>query len=322
MGVSVMCSWRLLVFQPALMVALVLMLALSCGNNAGEQDAANGPLVNLEDDQTSEQQIQIRTGLLGKDIIDLIPNGELNELYSIGSGSGFTASRTNLSDSLGSQQLTGIWVSGLGSVTTSPDLAIVSIGVEARASTVTQARYDSASAMNRIVVAILAEGVKDQDIQTQHLNISPQYTYVKRKDSSGGHYNEQVLVGYIVRNQASIKIRDVNKVGEVVDLAAKAGGDLVRIHGIRFSVEDPTHLHEQARTAAVQDAIAKARQYASVANVILGRPIYISEVGTTPNLRAGVARESLKMATAAPVTPISGGQLSAEATVQVVFVIQ
>ena len=92
--------------------------------------------------------------------------------------------------------------------------------------------------MNAIVEAVKAHGLDDRDIQTQSFNIWPQYEYPEVITAEGST-RKQVLVGYTVSNLATIKVRNVDAVGTVIDDAAEAGGDATRIHGISFTVEDP-----------------------------------------------------------------------------------
>ncbi len=223
---------------------------------------------------------------------------------------------------LNTAQPSGIAVSGTGMVFAEPDRAVVTLGVEARAETVSTARADAARAMTAIIAALGADGIAEQDIQTRSFDISPQYSRRERTDSSGARYNEQVLLGFIVSNQAAVNVRNMENIGGILDRVAEAGGDLTRIRGISFSSDDPTQLHAQAREAAVKDLMAKAQHYATLANVELGRIVYLSETGPTPAVRANLPMAQAAFASSAPASPISGGQLSVQVTVQGVFAIQ
>lgn len=218
-----------------------------------------------------------------------------------------------------SGQQTGIWVTGSGRVTVQPQIATLTLGVEARAATVEEARSRAAEAMNRIVSSLKANGVEDKDIQTRLFNITPQYVFRERTES-GVRTSEQVLVGYTVSNQASVRIRSLDKVGKVIDDVAKAGGDLTRIQGVRFSVDDFTPQQTQAREQAVKEAQAKARQFATLTGVTLGRLVYITETSTTP-VAAQEVTSRVALAAEAP-TPVSPGELEVRVTVQAVFAIQ
>ena len=91
--------------------------------------------------------------------------------------------------------------------------------------------------MDAIVAALKAQGVEDRDIQTRFFNISPRYEYQEVLEE-GFRRGKQVLVGYVVNNSASVKIRDLDSVGRVIDEVADAGGDVTRINGISFTVDD------------------------------------------------------------------------------------
>ena len=211
----------------------------------------------------------------------------------------------------GSQQ-TGLSVSGTGTATAVPDVAILRLGVEAQATTVTQAQRQAATAMNDIVAALKSNGVADKDIQTQWYNISSVTKWVEDT-------NEQITIGYKVSNMVTAKIRDISKAGTIIDAVAEAGGDLTRIEGISFTVDNPTAYYNQAREKAMLDAKAKAEQIAALADVTLGKPIYISESGgyiPTPYPVRSYAEGAFV------TTPISPGETEITLTVQVVYAIQ
>lgn len=217
----------------------------------------------------------------------------------------------------------GIWVSGTGTVTVAPDLAVLTVGVEARAKTVREALAEAADAMAAIVSTLEDEGVEPEDIQTRSFNIDPQYTWRERTDDEGGRYSERVLTGYTVNNIATVRLRDLDRVGEMVDLVAEAGGDLTRIEGIGFTVEDPEPHRAEAREAAVEQARAKAEQFARDAGVTLGEVVLISDGGgNVPAPRAFAAEAAFSVAAARATTPISEGELEIRATVQMVFGIE
>ena len=217
----------------------------------------------------------------------------------------------------------GIWVTGQGTVTLEPDLALLSLGVEAQGETVSDALADSSKAMDGIIGALRNRGVEDRDVQTQHFNIRPQYEFPEVLQA-GIRTRTQVLVGYFVTNTVVAKIRDLDSVGAVIDEVATAGGDATRINNIRFTVEDDSPYAVQLREQAVNDALAKARHFADLTGVSVGRLVFITETGggrpiieTFADEGFGVAR-----ALAAPQTSISGGELELRLSVQAVFEIQ
>ena len=217
----------------------------------------------------------------------------------------------------------GVWVNGVGTVVTKPDIANLSLGVEAKSATVSKARNQAAVAMNAIVEFLIAKGVAERDIRTQSFNISPQYTYQEKVDSYGNRTNQRVLTGYQVVNTASVKVRNLDKVGALLDGAVKAGGDLARVNGIRFSVDDPDPLKVQARQLAVQRAVQKAEELTNSAGVSLGRLIYISESSNTPIYSTVEAtRADFASAPSFAPTRINAGESEIQVTVQAVFAIQ
>lgn len=237
-------------------------------------------------------------------------------------------------------QVSGIWVTGVGRETVRPDLATISLGVEARASTVAEAMTQANQAMNKIMEALRARGIPENDIQTQYFNIQPQYSYrdvetcdpapmppdgtSKPMPEQCYRHGEQVLTGYIVTNQVSVKVRDFSILGQLIDEVAAAGGDATRVNGISFSVEDTTAAANKAREEAVKDAIAKADQFASLTGVNRGRLMYIAESGgyyPQPYMLRGIA-EGAVPAKDGSVTPISSGEFEITVSVQAVFAIE
>jgi uncharacterized protein YggE len=210
-----------------------------------------------------------------------------------------------------SSQQEGIWVTGTGKVTVTPDLATLSLGVEAQESSVAQAQTEATQAMNSVISVLKTQGIADKDIQTQRFSIQQ----VTRYDQTT---QQQVVIGYRVDNIVTAKIRNLDNVGKIIDAVAQASGNLTRINGVSFSVEDPTQYYGEARTKAVQDAQQTASQLASLNNVTLGKATYISESGQTI---PPVVSPSVTVPAPAPVpeTPISPGQTEITLTIQVAY---
>jgi uncharacterized protein YggE len=226
--------------------------------------------------------------------------------------SGCSAGPTTIGTVDINSQQTGIWVNGEGKVTVTPDIATLSLGIEAQAATVAEAQAQAAVAMAAVRTALTENGVADKDIQTQYFNI---YQVTRWDDNK----NEEIVIGYRVTNMVTAKIRDVEQAGPVIDAVAAAGGDYTRINNISFSVDDPTPYYADARQKAMADAKAKAEQLADLAGVNLGRPTYISEGTIYPPV---VYRDAGMEAMApAPTTPISPGEIDLSLTVQVAYAI-
>lgn len=214
-------------------------------------------------------------------------------------------------------QQEGILVGGKGEMTVPPDVASLRLGVEAQKATVAEAQAEATEAMDEVLAALKDSGVAEKDIQTQYFDIRE----VRERLELGG---ERKVVGYEVTNRVTAKIRDIDKVGTIIDAAAKAGGDYIRMHGISFSVEDPLAYHEELREKAMADAEAKAKQLAELAGVTLGKATCISEGIQVPRtwdvymeIMGGMAPEQEEAA--AP--PISPGETKISLTIQVAYAI-
>jgi len=209
-----------------------------------------------------------------------------------------------------SSEQPGITVSGEGSVFGAPDVAVATLGVQADATSVADARSMAAESMGAMVKTLKDGGVADKDIQTTQFSVDPRYDYTN---------NKQTLIGFTVNNIATVKIRDIDKTGELVDAAVTAGGDLARVQGLQFTIDDPSALQQQARQKAMADAKSRADTLAQAAGVELGAPRSINESGGPApiyydELRAGQALEA-----AAPGTPIETGQLQVQVQVSVIY---
>ena len=124
-----------------------------------------------------------------------------------------------------SQQNTGIWVTGEGKATVVPDVAILSLGVEAQDATVAQAQSQASGAMEAVVRELDSHGVAKKDIKTQQFTIYPVRKWVEERE-------EEVLIGYRVTNMVTAKVRKVEDTGAIIDAVARAGGDNIRINSI------------------------------------------------------------------------------------------
>ena len=226
---------------------------------------------------------------------------------SIANGEGIPDIKVNL----GSQQ-EGIWVTGNGEVAAVPDVAVLRLGVEAQEPSVAEAQSRAAEAMDKVRTALTENGVAEKDIQTQQYNIHRVTRWDNVKE-------QEIIIGYRVTNVVSAKIREIEKVGSIIDSVAVAGGDLTRVDSIGFSVDDPSPYYEQARQKAVADAGIKARQIAELAGIKLGKPTYISESSYPPSpiYRSGM----LEKAAGAPMveTPISPGEMEISLTLQIAY---
>lgn len=219
----------------------------------------------------------------------------------------FPSSNPDANGIIWSQQNRGIWVTGEGKVSVVPDVAILILGIEAQAAVVAQAQQQAATAMNAVMSTLDEHGVAGKDITTQYFSIQP----VRRYENG-----REILIGYRVTNIITVKVRNIEDSGSIIDAVAAAGGDYTRINSISFTIDDPEDYNKEAREMAMADAEAKAKQLAKLGGVKLGKPVYISEGGGY--IPPVVFRDFGLMEGAAP-TPISPGETELQLTVQVVY---
>ena len=216
----------------------------------------------------------------------------------------------------------GIRVSGTGTVSVEPDVAILQVGVEVFAGKVSIARSEASKAMDSVVTVLKKEGVEEKDIQTTKFNIYPRYDY-EEVTVNGKRIGTQVLTGYTVNNTVKAKIYEIDKVGDIIDKSADAGGDYVRINGVDFTVDDPSPYQTEIRKIAVEDAVEKAQDYALLTDVELGPVIELNEMNSGSLHSPYEADYGMRMmAAAAPTTSISAGQLEISLTVDTLFAIK
>lgn len=201
----------------------------------------------------------------------------------------------------------GIMVVGEGKVSAEPDLAVITIGVETRAGTANAAAEENSELMAQVMDALQRREIAEEDIQSVDYSIRAEIDWDD---------DERRILGYVVANSVSVKVRDVDQVGDVLDAVTDAGAN--NIYGIQFTFDDPSELREQARADAMADAQSKAQALASLARVGLGKPRVISEsfVEPVPFYRESVYAVPAEAGGAVPVSP---GQLEVRVQVQMTF---
>ncbi len=201
----------------------------------------------------------------------------------------------------------GITVTGSGKVTGSADIVELDLGVSVLGGTVREAASRATEKATALLSALADGGIDRKDITTADYSIHPEYDYSS---------NQQKLIGYRVDNTVRVAFRDLEATGSIIDSAAAAGGDDVRVNGIRFSIEDDAALVMAARALAWDDAMAKATQLAELAGRSLGAATTIEE--TTEDQPVPVFRQRM-MAAEAAQTPIEPGVSTVAVTLRVNF---
>ena len=198
---------------------------------------------------------------------------------------------------------------GVGLVKGTPDTLRVVLGVETRSPSARDALAANNDKANALVDTLKSKGVEAKDLQTSQLSINPTY------DDKG-----QRITGYQVNNTVTATLHDIGGAGALIDAAAGAVGDAVRVQSIGFSIDDDSTLKAEARTQAVHLAQLQAEQMAKAAGVKLGAIRFISEVPASSPMpyydQVASGRTAAPGAAPAPILP---GQQELSLTVDVVW---
>ncbi|WP_159966196.1 SIMPL domain-containing protein [Profundibacterium mesophilum] len=167
-------------------------------------------------------------------------------------------------------------VSGEGHATGEPDMARFRTEARARAETAGAAIAQMRGIMEPLIAALREAGIAARDMQTSRLSLQPLHS---EQDLRGV---PPAIVGYEAVSQLSLTIRDVDRLGEIVDLALETGAN--GIDDLGFEMADSAALRDTARRRAVEDAIRAATVLAQAAGMRLGPLVALSEggAGTPP----------------------------------------
>jgi uncharacterized protein YggE len=192
-----------------------------------------------------------------------------------------------------------IEVTGEGTVNAAPEFARVTLGVTTTGKDAGEAMAANAKSANALVSLIKSEGVAPVDIRTSAISISPMFS-----QPSSGQSREPTITGYSVSNNVTVTVRDLARLGALIDKAVAAGANA--IYGIAYGENDPGALLDKARPLAVADARRKAEIYASAGGAKIGRLMQLTEeVGPQPPF--AFAARAYAPGGAAP-TPIEAGE--------------
>lgn len=209
-----------------------------------------------------------------------------------------------------------ILVTGQGSADIAPDMAVLTLAVTRQAETARAALDANSAAMKEVHEAMRNAGIENRDMQTSGFSIQPNYVYPAPQGS--GEREPPRIVGYTVRNSLTVRIRDIDLVGAILDqsvsLGVNEGGN------ITFTNADPTAAITQARTRAVQDAIARADTLAEAAGVKRGRLLEISEQSFNP--RPAPMMEMAMGRAADSAVPVAVGENTYQVSVNVTYAVE
>lgn len=198
-------------------------------------------------------------------------------------------------------------VMGEGEVAGTPDMALVYGGVSTTAPTAREALDSNSGAMEQVMDSLRDAGVEDRDIQTSNFLINPQYKSYPR-----GQDGPPVITGYTVSNMLTVRVRDLDKLGGLLDTLVTRGANQFR--GLSFTIADPEPLIIEARRRAVADALGKARLYAEASGVSLGAIQTINE-RDLGRIEPPPPPGAMTMRARAESVPVAAGELSATASV-------
>lgn len=208
-----------------------------------------------------------------------------------------------------------ISVAGKGEASVAPDMAMLSLAVVRNAKTADAALAANNAAMKEVLASLRNAGVADRDLQTSNFSVQPQY---RQQEPKNGVMPPPEVVGYEVSNMVTVRVRDLAKLGGLLDSSIKLG---VNQGGqISFTNDKTDGVLSDARKAAVADAMEKAKTLAEAAGVKLGRVIEITEatpfVMPEPMMRMAAPKAQNDS------VPIASGENSYSVTVNVTFALE
>ena len=190
-----------------------------------------------------------------------------------------------------------------------PDKATITLGVQTDAPTAEAAIRENANKMSRVIAALKRGGLTDREIQTSNLSLNPQYVYQENLPPR--------LTGYQASNQVVITVRELNRLGQIVDATVNAGAD--NVGGISFGIDNPTEAENRARLEAVEALRAKAELYAKAMGYRVARLVTMTEGGgytpVPPPMPMMMRAEAAKFDS----TPVQPGELKVRVDVSATY---
>lgn len=204
-------------------------------------------------------------------------------------------------------------VTGTANADVAPDMAIMNMGVLRQAKTAREALNANNAAMSEVLASMKEAGIADKDLQTSNFSIQPRYQHHRPK--AGEIQKPPKIVGYAVSNNLTVRVRDLTKVGDVLDrsvtLGVNSGGN------IQFTNDDPSKAISTARANAMKDAVERASILTEAAGVKLGPILSIDENFSRPRPVPMAQGKILARSMAEDSVPIAAGENSYSVTVNV-----
>jgi len=203
-------------------------------------------------------------------------------------------------------------ISATGEVTRVPDLAIITAGVVTRSATAGGAIQQAATRMARVREALRQAGIADRDIQTSNISLEPQYTYANNQPPK--------LNGYSATNQLSIRFRDIENTGKILDALVAQGAN--QINGPNLTIDKPEAALDEARAKAVAAARARADLYARSLGMRVARVVSVSESGGSFPVPPPMPMYARAEAAQAADSKIEAGEQKLQVNLAVTFELQ
>lgn len=200
-----------------------------------------------------------------------------------------------------------ITVNGVGNVSMTPDTASVTLGVNITEKTLQEAEAKATDQMNAVIAELKAQGITDKDIQTSNFSVNV-------NQSSDNNGTPGAVTGYTVNNQVTVTVHDLPKLGAILDQVVEKGAN--SIFGINFYVADQTGAAKQARTLAVQDAAAHAKEIAEAAGGSVGKVVSINASYSPSPVNVPYMAQA---ASAKGAAPIQTGSTTVTATLTITY---
>ncbi|MGI6151776.1 MAG: SIMPL domain-containing protein [Christensenellales bacterium] len=207
-----------------------------------------------------------------------------------------------------------VTVSATAKISVEPDIAYVSLGVRTEHASPKTVKQQNTATMTKVLAALKKAGVDEKDIQTSNLSMYTNYTW----DNNGN----RKISGYTVNNTVSITVRDLDKVGDIVDAAMNAGAN--QFNSVSFAIEDEEEYYIQVLAEATKKAQKRASAIAKASGMTLGTPVSLSSTGASYDpYRYYADAVEAEMATAdeeASIgSTITSGQVTVTATINAVY---
>jgi len=205
-------------------------------------------------------------------------------------------------------------VTGSGTVYAKADIANLTIGLKTEVKkTAAKVTKENSEKMNEIIAVVKELGVEEKDIKTTNYQLNPVYTWIEKEG--------QRLLGYEVSQNVTLKIRDLDKISEIISQTTEKGAN--QVGGISFTIDDEYDLKNEARKLAIEKAKEKAIAIAAESGMELGKIKGVMESSYQPysysNAYKEMSLQSMVEADAVVAPSIEAGQNEVKVEVTLIY---